>query len=146
MGSRENANGTPFFVNDRVIVTGGCDRDPDWLQGAEGYRGTIQALDEKSAVILLDSVLELPQLERADPVWRIWGSSLDEPARISQPRGRWLFLRQGWTGSVWNEPTDRLHVILCEEEPSLESVNPSRVRGAWVESHAIMRRVPVEVG
>jgi len=141
MGSTTNSKGTPFVVGDRVLVTGGYDFDPDWLQGANGYIGTIRELSGKFAVVLLDSELHLPPIDRKDPAWRIAGKRIDDPERIGSPRGTWLLLQQGWVGSVWNEPTHRLHVVLCIEEPRIESATSNEVNGAWVESHAIMRHV-----
>ena len=141
MGSRENLAGIPFVVGDRVDIFGGYEGDPEWLQGDNGYVGTIRELEGKSAVVELDSELNLLPLDGKDSAWRIWGRKLDDPARIGSPRGRWLLLRQGWIGSMWNEPTDRLHVILCNEEPTCEVADLNQVNGAWVESHALMRRV-----
>lgn len=141
MGSRQNLNGTPFVVGERVLVNGGYENAPDWIQGGSGYFGTIRDIQGKCAVVLLDSELSLPPIEREDPAWRIWGRKFDDPERISSPRGKWLLLRQGWVGSVWNEPTDRLHVVLCEQEPTIASADLSQVSGAWVESHAQMLHV-----
>jgi hypothetical protein len=141
VGSENNVNGIPFVVGDRVLVTGGYDFEPDWLQGGYGYTGTIRELRGKFAVVLLDSELRLPSIDRKDPAWRIAGRRIDDPERIGSPRGTWLLLQQGWVGSVWNEPTDRLHVVLCIEEPMIEAALSNEVTGAWVESHAIMRHV-----
>lgn len=138
VGSERNLGGIPFVVGDRVLVTGGYDPNPDWLQDGSGYHGTICELRDKIAVVELDSELILPSMDRKDPAWRIWGRKLEDPDRISSPRGKWLLLCQGWVGSVWNEPTDRLHVVLCDQEPNIEVNNANQISGAWVESHAQM--------
>ena len=139
MGSQRNLDGIPFAVEDRVIVTGGYDQYPDWLQGGEGYNGTIRELHNKSAVVELDSELKLLPISRKDPAWRIWGRKQDDPERITSPHGKWLLLRQGWVGSVWNDPTDRLHVVLCPEQPTIAALDMNQVYGAWVEGHGFMR-------
>jgi hypothetical protein len=124
-----------------VLVTGGYDNHPDWLQGGDGYKGTIRELRDKSAVIELDAELLLPSISREDPAWRIWGRPKDDPARIRSPQGKWLLLRQGWVGSVWKEPTDRLHVVLCLLRPTIEAAESNQIFGAWVEGHAGMLHV-----
>jgi hypothetical protein len=141
VGSEENASGVPFNVGELVFVCGGYDRDPEWLQGGSGYYGSIRGLRGKHAVVELDSPLNLPSILRKDPAWRIWGRNIDDPDRINTPRGKWLLLVQGWVGSSWNEPTDRLHVVLCDEEPTTESAEENKIYGAWIESHAQMSRV-----
>lgn len=143
MGSRENLDGVPFHVGAWVMVTGGYDRYPDWLQDGEGYHGTIREMLNKFAVVELDSELLLPPIDRKDPAWRIWGRPIEDHNRIREPRGKWLLLRQGWVDSVWNEPTDRLHVVLCDEEPTIAAAELNEVTGAWVESHAVMRHASV---
>jgi hypothetical protein len=132
-------DGIPFAVGERVLVTGGYDQYPDWLQNGEGYSGTIIELHDKSAVVELYTELILPSTIRTDPAWRIWGRGQDGPERITNPHGKWLLLRQGWVGSVWNEPTDRLHVVLCPEQPTIAAAELNQIYGAWVEGHAVMR-------
>jgi hypothetical protein len=142
VGSQQNLSGTPFVVGERVLVNGGYEYAPDWIQGGSGYYGTIREIRGKYAVVLLDSELSLPLIDREDAAWRIWGRKLDDPERIRSPRGQWLLLRQGWVGSVWKEPTDRLHVVLCEQEPTIAAADLNQVSGAWVESHAQICHVP----
>jgi len=139
VGSQKNLDGNSFAVGDHVLITGGYERYPDWLQGGEGYIGTIRELQGKSAVVELDAELILPSIVRNDPAWRIWGRKQDDPERIVSPRGQWLLLRQGWVGSIWNEPTDRLHVVLCPERPTVAAADENHIYGAWVEGHAVMR-------
>jgi hypothetical protein len=146
VGSHENLSGIPFVVGERVLVNGGYDPDPDWLQGRngydDGYRGTIRDIRDRWAVVLLDSELILPPVDLENPAWRFAGRKLDDSERIRSPRGKWLLLSQGWDDSVWNEPTDRLHVVLCDQEPRFEDAEMNLISGAWVESHAQMRHAP----
>jgi hypothetical protein len=139
VNSQKRSVGIPFDVGDRALVTGGYEQDPDWLQGGEGYVGTITEVRDKFAIVELDTELTLPSLGRADPRWRVWGRRLDDPDRITSPSGKWLLLRQGWVGSLWNDPTDRLHVVLCRERPTIVAAESNLIYGAWVEGHAVMR-------
>jgi hypothetical protein len=143
VNSQQNSDGIQFAVGDQVLVTGGYERYPDWLQGGEGYIGTISEVRDKFAVVELATELTLPSIVREDPAWRIWGRKLDDPDRIASPKGKWLLLRQGWVGSVWREPTDRLHVVICSERPTIAAAEVNEIYGAWVESHAVMRHVSV---
>jgi hypothetical protein len=139
--SQKNMDGIPFAVGDRVLVTGGYDQHPNWLQGGEGYRGTIRDMRGESVVVELEAELTISSINRDELAWRIWGRKQDDPERIASPHGTWLLLRQGWNGSVWNEPTDRLHVVLCLEEPTIAEFNLGQIYGTWVEGHAVMRHV-----
>ena len=139
MGSNENLEGIPFTVRDRVVVTGGYEQFPEWLAGGDGYLGTLVDISDNRALVELDADIEVGPPRSKDAGWMVWPKPTDEPDRIAHPSGRWLVLSQGWAGSVWNEPTDRLHVLLCASYPDIRLANLGGTSGAWVEGYAGMK-------
>ena len=129
-----------FRVGDRVLVTGGYDGDESaWLQGGDGYIGTVVDLAGSWAAVELDDELVLDASE-APGGWPDFGSgSATQLATLTRARGRWLALAHGWVGQRWSEPIARLQVGLCSEMPDLRSIPEGGGIGAWVESHATMR-------
>lgn len=141
MGSTANLNGVPFRNGDRVLVTGGYEQFPEWLGGGDGYAGTLIELRGKRATIELDAMIHVGPPRSKDAGWRIVDGSSHLEARIANPEGKWLVLSQGWTGSVWNEPTDRLHVVLCQDRPIFTAGDRFAPPGAWVEGHACLKHL-----
>ena len=124
-----------FQVGDRVIVRGGYEAHPDWLQGGTGYAGRLIAIDGTKALVELDDEVSL----KRETGWQDFGSGSSSPLRtLTTAQGRWLVLLQGWVGGVWTNPTGRLHVGLCRELPDLRDIPGGGGAGAWVESHAGM--------
>jgi len=129
-------NGNQFEVGDRVVVTGGYDADPSWLQGGDGYVGTLVEIAGSIAVVELDNELVLKG------AWQDFGDgSAQALSTALEARGRWLALLQGWVGGAWANPTGRVHVGVCIERPRTSAVPPGGGIGCWVESHAKMKAV-----
>jgi hypothetical protein len=124
-----------FEVGDRVIVGEGYDGAMSvWLRGGEGYAGTLIEIAGPVAVVELDDELVL------NGDWPDFGDGAAQAIRtVSEARGRWLGLLQGWVGGTWTDPTSPLHVGLCARRPSADAVPPGGGIGCWVESHAAMR-------
>ena len=112
---------------------------PTGFRVATATRARLENCTTSQPVVELDVELKLAPISRKDPAWRIWGRQQDDPERITSPHGKWLLLRQGWVGSLWNDPTDRLHVVLCPEQPTIAALDMNQVYGAWVEGHGFMR-------
>jgi hypothetical protein len=128
-------DGHRYAPGDLVLVTGGYDMEPVWLQGGPGYTGVIRALTAEAASVELDEELELDAGEGQH--WEDFGGGAAKALRTVQvARGRWLVLLHGWVGQEWKDPIPRLHVGLCTEEPDLDAIPPGGGAGCWVESHA----------
>jgi hypothetical protein len=128
-----------FRAGDRVLVTGGYDAEPEWLDGREGYTGTLTEVCGVHAAVRLDSDVALTATQGG---WADFGggnSSL--VGRVQAPHGRWLVVTGAWEGHEWREPIGRLHVALCASVPDLAGVPPGGGIGVWVESHATMRHL-----
>ena len=124
----------PFRVGDRVVVVGGYDNAPAWLQGGDGYCGTLVAWHGGRATVELDDELDLRG------TWSDFGSgSSEQLGTVPRARGRWLALALAWVDTAWEEPIPRLHVSVCADPPDLAAIPPGGGVGAWVESHATMR-------
>lgn len=91
------ADGLEFEIGDRVLVSGGHEPNPQWLQGRDGYAGTLVDLAGKWAAVELDDALTLPA---GTPTgWHDFGrGSASAHALIPVAHGRWLALSQAWSG------------------------------------------------
>jgi hypothetical protein len=128
-----------FSPGDRVLVTGGYDMEPEWLNGGDGYIGTLTEVTGASATVELDTELEL---KATDGGWLDFGGGGDTAiGRVRAARGRWLAVTGAWEGHEWSEPIGRLHVALCRTAPDLAGVPEGGGIGVWIESHATMRHV-----
>ena len=127
--------GNEFEVGDRVIVGGGYEGTAsEWLRGGNGYSGTILEIGGSVAVVELDDEMVL------SGAWQDFGDgSVQAIGAVTEARGRWLALLQGWVGGTWTNPTGRLHVGLCAKRPRPSAIPPGGGIGCWVESHAGMR-------
>lgn len=130
-------NGNEFEVGDRVVISGGYDGTMSpWLEGGDGYSGTLLEIAGAVAVVELDNELVL------SGTWHDFGNgSAQAIGTVNEAHGRWLALLQGWVGGTWTNPTGRLHVGLCAERPRPDAIPPGGGIGCWVESHAGMRAV-----
>ncbi len=99
-------SGNAFEVGDRVVVSGGYDGDGAlWLAGGSGYGGTLVEIAGPMAIVELDDELVLTGS------WQDFGAGgLQAIGTVSEARGRWLSLLQGWVGGMWTSPMGRLHV------------------------------------
>ena len=133
-------NGDQFEVGDRVIVGDGYDGAMSaWLGGGDGYSGTLVEIAGPIAVVELDHELSL------SGSWQDFGEGSSQAIRtVSEARGRWLSLMQGWVGGTWTNPTGRLHVGLCATRPRASAIPPGGGIGCWVESHAGMKARDVQ--
>lgn len=134
-GRHETMSGTAFEVGDRVVVFGGYEGDESlWLAGGSGYGGTLVEIAGPRAIVALDDELALTGS------WQDFGAGrLQAIGTVSEARGRWLSLLQGWVVGTWTNPTGRLHVGLCANRPDPNAVPPGGGVGCWVESHALMK-------
>lgn len=104
---------------DRVWISGGYDMEPRWLGGGSGYAGVVSGFisgqNKKSAmVVMLDAVIKVDGAE-----------------------GRHLVLELRYVGAEWREGVT-VHLELLRDPP--EGNGPhDRPRGAWIESHAMVR-------
>lgn len=130
-----------FRVGDRVLVTEGYDGDESaWLQGGDGYVGTIADLAGNWATVELDHELVLDA--SGGTGWPDFGSgSATQVGTLARARGRWLALAQGWVGLQWRDPIAPLQVGLCSQMPDIRKIPEGGGIGAWVESHATMRHL-----
>jgi hypothetical protein len=137
---RSVAERASFEVGDRVRVTGGYDMEPEWLQGDDGYAGTIIEVHGDWAAVELDRELQLSASDQSEG-WADFGSGAARQTGVLRvARGRWLALAQAWEGGEWREPIGRVHVSLCSERPNLPAIPKGGGVGAWVESHGTMLR------
>jgi hypothetical protein len=124
-----------------VIVTGGYDDAPEWLQGGHGYEGEVAEVKEKWLVVKLDSELTLEAKDGAG--WPDFGTgSQKQTGNLPAAKGLWLALTHGWVGQEWVEPIGRIHVALSETYPDIGAIPQGGGIGAWVESHGTLRHVP----
>ena len=129
-----------YRVGDEVLVTGGYDMDPEWLQGGPGYIGTIREVANKWAVVELPSELALTAADGDG--WSDFGQgSQSELGRLPIARGRWLALTLAYVGAEWRDPIGRIHVGLCAQRPDFTKVPSGGGIGAWLESHATLCHV-----
>ena len=108
----DQAGGRPFLVGERVLVTGGYDGDAEWLAGGTGYLGVLRELAPKWAVVELDTELDL---QARGAGWSDFAQGAVSPTTVGQvteARGRWLALANGYVGQQWVEPLGRVHVGL----------------------------------
>jgi hypothetical protein len=127
-----------YRPGDRVLVTGGYDRDQSaWLAGGDGYAGVIAAMTADRASVALDHELSLDAPENTP--WQDFGAGSLQPLReVKTARGTYLVLTHGWVGQTWVDPI-RLQVGLCERQPDLDAIPNGGGVGYWVESHAAIR-------
>jgi hypothetical protein len=138
----DSAAGRAFAVGERVLVTGGYDADAEWLTEASGYFGMLRELTPNWAVVELEDQLAL---RSSTTGWPDFGSGSPKAiGHVTEARGRWLALANGYVGQQWAEPLGRVHVGLCPERPVLANVPTGGGVGVWVESHATMRHAPDE--
>jgi hypothetical protein len=118
-----------------VTVGGGYDGDLSvWLRGGGGYAGTLIEIAGPVAVVELDDELVF------SGDWPDFGNGAPQAiGTVSEARGQWLALMQGWVGGTWTSPTGRFHVGLCATRPLASAIPPGGGIGRWVESHAAMR-------
>jgi hypothetical protein len=127
-----------YQEGDRILVTGGYDMDPSWLQESPGYAGRLVAMTANAASVELDRELVLPA--PAGVTWQDFGSGSKGPIReVETAQGGWLALMPGYVGFAWPVPGPRIHVGLCEEQPNLSGIPEGGGIGYWVESHAACR-------
>jgi hypothetical protein len=129
-----------YRVGDKVLVTGGYDQDAEWLQGGPGYAGTIKEISGKLAAVELISEIAL-RSSRSDGWPNFGDGGQSELGRLPVATGSWLALTLGYVGAEWRDPIGRIHVGLCAQRPDLSRVPAGGGIGAWVESHATLRRV-----
>jgi hypothetical protein len=127
-----------FTIGDRVRVTGGFDQDPDWLEGKDGYTGSITLVEGDHAIVELDEVMELEWRGKNGGFEDFGEGSFRKRGLEPRPRGQWLALMHGWAGQDWREPIGRLHVGLCASPPNFKKMPFGGGIGVWVESHATM--------
>ena len=106
-------------VGDRVFVYGGYYMIPEWLNGNDGYWGSIEHF-----------------IPRADntPVALV---RLEKTITSGEVSGNRVVLSLRHTGATWRSGVN-VHVLLYEVEPSLESW-PREHEGKWIESAATIR-------
>jgi hypothetical protein len=101
---------------DEVVVSGGYDPSPEWLNGESGYSGElirfIPGQNEQPAAVI----------------------HTHNPVEVQGVRGRYLVLELRYTGASW-QSGQVVHIELCDFEPPAIRWQERR-QGAWVESHA----------
>jgi hypothetical protein len=106
---------------DRLLLSGGYDMEPKWLNGSQGYGVT---------------VLRYFPGQNAGPALLVY---TDEPILFEEVSGRHLVLELRWEGDEW-ENKGVTHVELCQECPE-EKRWQERKQGKWVESHASYEKI-----
>jgi hypothetical protein len=125
-----------FRVGERVVVFGGYDMVPRWLQGGSGYTGELVQIAGEWAAVELDEPTEIA----GEQPWRDLGDVLTGgSAECIVARGRWLAIRLAYVDQTWEEPVRRIHVAVCSSCPDLNAVPAGAGIGVWVESHASMK-------
>ena len=114
----------PLKIGDRIRACGGYDMEPAWLQGkVEGYVGTVIGFlpepgSQPASVVLLDKELVIP---------------VGAGAARETVAGKLLVLTLGHSNTDWAVEEPRIHVELCNFEPTIETREAQR-HGAWVDS------------
>jgi hypothetical protein len=110
-------------VGDRLRLSGGYDRDPQWLQGQQHRMATITRF--------------IPGQNDAPAMV----AHLDAPIAIDQITGQVVVLELRYKGASWDR-TNTVHIELCDFEPE-ENTWKDRRRGKWIESHATYEKLQV---
>lgn len=111
----------PLRVGDRVYIYGGYDCDPEWLNGADGRAGVIERFISG---------------QNAEPAAVI---RTDEAVTVGHVTADLLVMELRWVGATWVSGAVA-HMELCDFEPAAGPWQ-KRERGAWVESHASIRKL-----
>jgi hypothetical protein len=86
LGRHKPASDGSYRVGDAVLVAGGYDQDPEWLQGGPGYSGTIREIAGKRAIVELTS--EIVLTAGHSDGWPNFGEGgQSESGRLSVARG-----------------------------------------------------------
>jgi hypothetical protein len=104
-------------IGDRVLVSGGCEIEPDWLSGRSGCHATLLKFipgqnDGTAAVV-----------------------HFDQPVTAKGITGAYAVLELRYAGATWNTPNETVHIELCDFIPR-DVRWQDRRQGKWVESHA----------
>jgi hypothetical protein len=125
-GGSSPPEGVPLERGDRVFVTGGYDRDPEWLEGGAGHTGTLERFipgqDDRIAAVV----------------------RTDGPVTDNGITGQILVMELRLTGASWVTGAVA-HIELCDFEPEATQWQDRR-RGEWIESHASIRQVDNAAG
>jgi hypothetical protein len=105
--------------SDRLVLSGGYDFDPPWLNGQPEHFGTVRAFipgQNDNLALVVD---------------------LDEPITVDGVTGSILILELRYVGASWQQ-TNTVHLELCDFAPEAKRWQDRR-QGKWVESHATYR-------
>ena len=110
----------PIRPGDRLLLSGGYDMSPRWLDGRTSRSGTVVDLvpgqNEQPAVLL----------------------KLDSPIEVDGVSGEFLILETRYVDQAWTDK-GTVHIELCSFEPERKRWQDRR-QGKWVESHATYQR------
>lgn len=108
-------------INDRVFLTGGYSRQPEWLAGGEGHYGVIDKFipgkNEQPAAVV----------------------RFERPVTVDGLTAPYAVLELRYEGATWRARREIVHIELCDFLPDDASWQERR-RGTWVESHASVIR------
>lgn len=111
--------GEPLKRGDRVFVEGGYSMRPEWLDGKDGYAGTLERF--------------IPgQNQKPDAVIR-----LDETITAEGISGDMLVMSLRYTDAAWRSGAIA-HIELCDFEPDSARWQDRR-QGKWIEAAASVR-------
>lgn len=111
-----NMPNAPPEVGSRVVIRGGYDLQPHWLNGADRFSGTIERF--------------IPG-QNAEPAMLV---RLDSPLSVDGTTGDVLVLELRFVGQRW-DTKGIVHLELCDFDPEPKAWQDRR-QGRWIESHA----------
>ncbi len=116
MGLRERIFGKPYRIGQGIVLAGGYDMDPKWLQGEERRYAHI--------------VKEIPGQNR-EPALVV---EFDKPFEIEGCTARYAVLELRYVGAKWGA-RETCHIEVCDFLPE-DITWKDRKQGKWAESHA----------
>lgn len=116
MGLRDKLFGKPYRIGQGVVLSGGYEMDPKWLQGAERRNAHI--------------VKEIPG-QNQEPALVV---EFEKPFEIDGYTARYGVLELRYEGARWGG-RETCHIEVCDFMPE-DKTWKDRNQGKWVESHA----------